>query len=199
MSALGAIGLGLQLVGGIGSTISQNTMAAQQAAYSKEAENARSQQMQLEAQRQKRQAVRQSLMARSMALTAGASQGAQYGSGVAGGMGEAVNTGAEYQQGTNSSTIIGGRIFDANRNYFDATANGEAAMSMWSGISSLGGVIAGNSDTIGRLGQDWGARSGTQGTANVAPVPQRSNFGQNWARPYYNMMNQRNSRFNWGY
>jgi hypothetical protein len=178
MSAAGLIGTALSLVGTVVSTVAQNQMVAEQTAASKRAENAREQQMQLEAQRQRRISVRQALLARSQSLAVGTAQGAQYGSGVAAAMGGAVAQGQENQSNVNSGEILGGRIFQANRDYFDATQRGQAGISLGQGISALGGAIVSNAGAIGRLGGNMSGNVAGQtptvqtfGNSNAAPQP----------------------------
>lgn len=174
MGIAAALGAGLQLVGGVVSYSSQQSMIAKQTAASKRAENSREQQMQLDAQRRRRQAVREGLLARSMAVSAGANQGASYGSGVAAGVGTAIAAGLENQQGVNSGQILGSRIFQANRDYFEATQQGQFGMALGQGISALGGAIASNAGAITRLGTNassGGPQAPTQTFGNTPPLP----------------------------
>lgn len=150
--AIGMIGMGIQLVSGVMGAQAQADMVNRQAAASTRAENAREQQMRLDSHRQRRQAVREGLLARSMSLTAGVSQGAQYGSGVAAGLGQATSGAAQNVQAISSNEVTGGRIFQANRDYFRATAEGQSAVAMWQGIGSIGGALANNAGAIGRIG-----------------------------------------------
>lgn len=166
--AIGLIGTAVSLVGSFVSAGAQQKMVNEQTAASKRAENSREQQMQLDSQRRRRQAVREAIMARSMSLTAGVGQGAQYGTGVAAGMSGATAQGLENQQGINSGEIIGGRIFQANRDYFEATRSGQAGMAFGQGISAIGGAITSNAGAIGRLG-------GNMRGSN--PQPQYQQFG----------------------
>lgn len=152
MSLVGVIGLGLSIAGGVIQYSAQQRMVKQQEIASKQAENARQQQAQLQAQNERRQAIRQAAIARAQSLNAGVSQGAQYGTGVAGGIAQGVNQGAENQYITNSSEVLGNRVFAANRAYFEATSRGQAGMALGQGISSLGGAIVNNAGTINRLG-----------------------------------------------
>lgn len=151
-AAMGMIGMGIQLVSGVMSAGAQAEMANKQASASIRAENAREQQMRLDSHRQRRQAVREGLLARSMSLIAGVSQGAQYGSGVAAGLAQATSGAAQNVQAISSNEVTGGRIFQANRDYYRATAEGQAQIAMWQGIGSIGGAIANNAGAIGRIG-----------------------------------------------
>lgn len=165
--AIGILGSVVSLVGTVVSASAQQQMINEQTSASKRAENAREQQMQLDAQRRRRQAVREAIMARSMSLSAGVTQGAQYGTGVAGGMAGAINQGLENQQGINSGEILGSRIFQANRDYFDATQRGQSGMAFGQGISAIGGAITSNAGALGRLGGGTGSN----------PTPQYQQFG----------------------
>ncbi len=149
-----AIGLGVaaQVAGTVISASAQSRMAEEQRQASVAAENARRQQMQLDASRRRREAIRQMLFARSAALTTGTNQGAGQGSGVQGAIGQAVATGRQNVNTVNSAETLGGRVFDANIQYADATARGQQGMNFGSAISSLGGALVSNAGAIGRLG-----------------------------------------------
>lgn len=151
-AAIGFIGQGISLVSGIMGAQAQANMVAQQAAASTRAENAREQQMRLESHRQRRQAVREGLLARSMSLTSGVAQGAQYGSGVSAGLAQATSGAAQNVQQISSNETLGGRVFQANRDYYKATAEGQAQMAMWQGISSIGGALTNSAGALARLG-----------------------------------------------
>lgn len=171
MSVVGLIGGAISLVGSLVSSSAQQQMVAEQTAASKRAENSREQQMQLDSQRRRRQAVREGLMARSMSLSVGVAQGAQFGTGVAAGMSGATAQGLENQQGVNSAQILGGRIFQANRDYFDATQRGQAGMAFGQGISSIGGAISSNAGAIGRLGAGFGSPGAAPGFGQFETPP----------------------------
>lgn len=171
MGAVGLIGTAISLVGTFMQTSAQQKMVAEQTAASKRAENGREQQMQLDAQRRRRQAVRESLLARSMSLTVGTSQGAQYGTGVAAGMSGATSQSLENQQGINSAELIGSRIFQANRDYFDATQRGQSGMALGAGISSIGGAIVSNAGAISQLGQNATAGPAPGQFGSYPPMP----------------------------
>lgn len=152
MSLVGAIGAGLSLVGNFMSASAQQRMVNEQTQASMRAENAREQQMQLEASRQRRSAIREAILARATSLSVGVAQGAQHGSGVAAGMGQAIAMGQEQQQQTTSAEILGGRVFAANRDFFRATQRGQRGMALGQGIASLGGMMTSNAGTINRVG-----------------------------------------------
>lgn len=152
MSAAGLIGTALSLVGTIVSASAQAQMVAEQTRASKTAESAREQQMQLEAQRRRRQSARAAILARSRSLAVGTQQGATGGSGLASALGGSIAQGQQNIQGVNSGEALGGRIFRENRKYFDATQAGQAGMAFGQGISALGGAFSSNAGAFSRLG-----------------------------------------------
>lgn len=158
MAIAGAIGVALSVAGTVVGYSAQQKMIAQQTQASKKAENAREQQMQLDSSNRRRQSVREAIVARSMGLAAGTNAGAQYGSGVSAALGQATAQGAENQQTVNSSQILGSRVFQANRDYFDATQKGQAGMALGQGLSAIGGALVSNAGTISQLGTYFGSR-----------------------------------------
>lgn len=151
-SILLGVGTAVSVYGAVSSASAQKRMAEEQAAANKQGENVRRQQMELDAGRRRRQAVRESLLARAQAQTVGTAQGASDSSGVAGAMAQATATGLQNQNTATQAEILGGRIFDVNARFADATLRGQQAMATGSMISSLGGAIASNAQTFGRLG-----------------------------------------------
>lgn len=145
LSAAASIGgLALQAVG----TGVQMDAANKQTEASVRAERLRQQQMNLESMRQRRQAVRNTIKARAVALSAGTSQGATGSSGLAGGLSQISNQGAENVSGVSKAQEIGTSIFDANASY--AQAGGQLALGQ--GLSSLGGALVNNAQQIGQIG-----------------------------------------------
>lgn len=141
---IGAIGVGASVAG------TAVSFAGQQRANkaAQRAERIREAQMKMEAVRERRQQVRQMVMARAQALQAGVNQGAQGGSGVMGGMSAASSQGRANLATTNASEALGGQMFSANRQ----EAAGRNMASIGSGISSLGGIMMQNAGTFGRVG-----------------------------------------------
>jgi hypothetical protein len=142
---IGAVGLGLAAAG----TVTQMVASGQQAAASRRQEVLRRRQMDLESSRQRRGVVRQALRARSMALIAGSEQGASQGSGLAGGLAQIGNQATSNMQGINQANEIGVGMFQTNQQITGA----QELASFGGGLSSLGGSLMGNSETLGRLGQ----------------------------------------------
>lgn len=147
-----ALGTGVSLYGSLSAASAQKTMAQNEQNAAQWQENVKRQQMQLDTQRRQRQAVRQTLAARAMALTAGANQGAEFGSGVAGGLGQAMSEGAGIQQGASAANYLGGQLADANKAFVDARTQGMESIASAQAISSLGQGIVSLAPTIGRLG-----------------------------------------------
>jgi hypothetical protein len=175
--AIGLIGAAVSVVGTFVAMGAQQEMVAEQTAQSKRAENAREQQMQLDAQRRRRVAVRESMFARATSLSAGVNQGAGDGSGLQGGMAGAVSAGLENQQGINAGQVLGSRVFESNRAYHDATQRGQAGMAFGQGLSALGGALVSNSGTIGQLFQQGGATSGARPFQTPAAPARTTGFG----------------------
>lgn len=115
---------------------------------SERAEAIRKRQMDLEAQRERRSAVRQSILARAQTLTAGTQMGAGAGSGVAGGLGSLSSQLAGNIRNINQGQQLGTQMFGANADM----ARGQGMASMGAGISSLGGTLVNNAGTFGRVG-----------------------------------------------
>lgn len=157
MSMIGLIGVAIGLVGAGLTYSAQMKMANAQEAASKKAENAREQQMQLDSAHRKRQAVREAIVARSMSLSAGVNANAQDGSGVAASMGQATAMGGENQQVTNSTEILGSRVFAANREYFEATRKGQQGMAFGQALGSFGGALQSAAPSLQRLGTYFGS------------------------------------------
>lgn len=130
-------GTGLQVAG---------QMKAQEAA--EKAETLRNAQMNLEATRQRRQIIRQSLIARGQAVNSATAQGAAEGSGLAGGVSQIASQTGSNLAGVNASQGLGQAMFGANQQLSQA----QTMSSFGSGLSSLGGALFQNQQQIGRLG-----------------------------------------------
>lgn len=148
MAAISTIIAGVGLAAGLAGTAVQMNAASQAAAASKRAERLREQQMNLEAARQRRAAIRNALRARSVALTAATVQGAGSGSGLQGGYGQIGQQAGENIQGINQATEIGAGIFQANRD----SAGAQSLVSFGAGLGSLGSSLNDNAATLGRIG-----------------------------------------------
>lgn len=140
-TALAAGGTALQIKG---------QMDANKAA--KDAERLRQGQMNVEAERQKRQVIRQSLVARGEAINTAAAQGASEGSGLAGGISQIAGQANENIGAISTSQGIGNAMFGVNRR----ASNAATTASFGQGLSSLGGALFKNQEPIGRLGAYYG-------------------------------------------
>lgn len=130
------------IIGGVLSFIGQQ----QQAAAMAKAEKARETQMNLDAMRKKRAALRESLIARQVALNNATNQGAAAGSGLPGGYGQIQGIAGQNIQGINQDQQLGQQIFAANRQY--------ASAGMLTGFGSMLG------DMSGAIGRISGSESG---------------------------------------
>lgn len=138
-SGIGAIGSGLGGLGGLltaGAGIAGTALTymgqKKAAAGAERAERLRERQMNLQAARDRRQTVRQAIIARSQALASATSQGAEGGSGIQGGMSQVTAQSASNIQGINQGQQIGSQMFAANRQ-----------ISQGNSQSALGGAIQG--------------------------------------------------------
>ena len=104
--------------------------------------------MNLEATRQRRQVIRQSLVARGQAINSATAQGAAEGSGLAGGLAQVSGQANTNIGNINASQDLGSQMFSANRQ----ASRGATMSSVGSGLSSLGGALFNNQQQIGRLG-----------------------------------------------
>lgn len=149
---IGAIGLGLGAIG----TVTTMKGQQQQAQAANKAEALRKKQMTLDVARQRREIVRQQVMARSQALANATSQGAAQGTGLQGGYGQISSNSGNNMNYNRQSADIGYGMFNAN---MQATNAGTMA-SFGSGISNLGGTLMNNAQTIGRVGSYFAGKFG---------------------------------------
>lgn len=135
---LSAVGTGLSIYGQI-----------QQANAMKDAEAQRQKQMNLDAARQRRQMIRESLWARAQAISTATNQNAAYGSGIPGAYGQISGRTGNQLVASSQNQEIGNNIFAANRRAYDASIISDFG----SGLSSLGGMFMQDSGTISRVGR----------------------------------------------
>jgi len=146
---IGAIGT----VAGIAGTALQYAGSKKAQKGAERAEKLRESQMALEGTRSRRQILRQALVARSDALSSATAQGAAQGSGLQGGLAQISGQTNTNLTGVNQSQQLGGEMFAANR----TISSGQSMQATGSGISSLGGALVKNQETIGRV-VEYGAR-----------------------------------------
>lgn len=156
-------GLALSAVGTMGQMSAANDAEKAQEGIiqnQQKAESARQQSMMLDADRRKREIVRQGIIAKSQALTVGTSQGAAQGSAMGGVTGQIQGEAAYNYQGVNNSVALGTDIFNANQGVLQgriAEAQAGAKSAMYSGISSFGSKLGSLTGPIGNI-------TGTTGT-----------------------------------
>lgn len=134
---LGAVGAGVQYAG---------QRRAQ--AGAERAERLRQAQTELESQRQRRNIARQATVARATALSNSSAQGAEGGTGLQGGYGQIQGQAGNAMVAVNQNQDMTRNMFAFNRQI----SRGQTQTSMGSGLSSLGGALVNNSETIGRVG-----------------------------------------------
>lgn len=148
MAALSTIIAGVGLGIGAAGTVAQVAGQRKSSAAAERAERLRETQMNIENARQQRQIARQVTVARAQAVSNAAMQGAQESSGLAGGYGQIQGQAGSASVASNQNTQIGAGIFSANAQM----SQGNTLASIGSGISSLGGALVNNSQTLGRIG-----------------------------------------------
>ena len=151
IETIAAIGLGISAIGTAVGVYS----GFQQAEAQKRAENLRERQMNLDAQRRKRETLREAIVARSQALATGTAQGAQSGSALAGGMAQITGRANLSNRDTRQNQQIGAGIFQANRDAASAQTLGYLGQ----GLTSFGGMMMNNAGTISRVGTYYTAPS----------------------------------------
>lgn len=136
-AASAVVGTGVSIAGSI-----QETNAR------KKAENARQRQASLEATRQRREIIRNQVVARAQALSTAASQGGQFGSGLQGGYGQIAGQAGNQTLAVNQSEALGNQVFAANRDLYSASVISDFG----SGLQSLGGLAINSAGTFRAIG-----------------------------------------------
>jgi hypothetical protein len=150
--ALGVIGAATSFFG------SQDANEASQAAIAAQQrqEAIRKQAMDVDADRRRRQAIREMLIARSTAVARGAAQGAgQSGSSaLPGAFGQIAGRAGFTLEGINTNQYLGNDMFSATQQLFEAKkdlADAQSTMQLGSSLSSLGGGLLGSAGTFDRV------------------------------------------------
>lgn len=139
-----AVGLGLA---GAGAVI-QADAAKDVARGQRDAERIRQRQMAVQADRERRQAIRAAMQARAGAMVGATAQGAQAGSGIAGGVSQVVSDAGRQVGDTNINEGLGNLMFAANA----LVSRAQSQASIGQAVGSLGSTILGSSAAIGRVG-----------------------------------------------
>lgn len=172
--AIGAVGLGMQIFGGVSSSNvakQQAQVGQQQAAVSgniatqeQGINDAKQAAMELQGRRTQLENVRNNQRARAQAVQSATTQGAQFGSGLQGGLGQIQDQSLFNMSGVNSALQTGRQIAGFNQNITgdklqlaslgsqSAGLQGQAATD--AGISSIGGALLKSGPMIGQLGQN---------------------------------------------
>ncbi len=148
MAAFSTIIAGVGLALGAAGTAVQYAGQKKAQAGAARAERIREAQSTIENTRQQRSIVRQALQARAAATSNAATQGAALGSGLQGGLAQIQGTAGSASVASNQNQGLALNMFDANR----TISAGQSQASLGSGLSSLGGGLVQNSETIGRVG-----------------------------------------------
>lgn len=156
--ATSLIGMGMEAFGMSSAKSAASAISGTQNAIlgQEEQENqARQQAMNLSAQRQQVQNIRNTQRARAMGIAAAVGSGAQFGSGTGGGQGQAAAQGAVNTQGIVQNQQIGNQIFGIDANIDNLKMlMGQEQTSLYNaqGMMAMGGAISGSSQKIGQLG-----------------------------------------------
>lgn len=141
--AASAIAPVLTVVGTLTSAFGQ----FKQAAASERQDNLRRRQMELEANRQRREQIRKATVARAQATASATNQGAGDSSGIQGGLAQITSQANRNIQGINQDEEIGRGIFKTNAQI----ASAQMIQNIGGGISSLGGAVAKAGPTFEKL------------------------------------------------
>jgi len=159
---IGAIGLAASVAGSaVQYAGQQQQLAANKKAMaaSQAQEAIRQKQMALEADRKRRQAIREGIVARGQALNVAANQGVGGDSSVMeGAFGTIEGQTGRNVKGINQNEAFGGDMFAANAQESaarSAAADGASLSATGSGLSSLGGAIFSNASKIAAIGQNF--------------------------------------------
>lgn len=158
--AVGAVGLGMQIFGGLSSAsnASQQAKVSQDIASQEQGINdAKQQAMEIQGRRTQLENVRNNQRARAQAVQSATSQGAQFGSGLSGGLAQIQDQSLFNMQGVNDALQTGRQINTFNQGISSdkeqlAALGGQAATDQ--GWSSLGGALMKSGPVIGQLGQN---------------------------------------------
>lgn len=135
--AISAIGLGVQV-----------DAAGDAAKAQQKAEAARKKQMELDALRRRREAIREAIAARSLALSNATAQGAAEGSGLLGGYAQIAGQAGRNILATNQNVELGNQIYDANSQY----ASAQSRSSIGGGMVDIGKTVLNNNKKIAQIG-----------------------------------------------
>lgn len=140
MAVFSALAPVLSAVGGLVGTAVSFMGAQKQAEGAERAEAIRKRQMDLQAQRDRRASLRQSIIARAQASSNATAQGADQGSGLAGGLGAISSQNAQNTQGINQGQQLGSQMFQAQK----TISKGQTMQSIGGAIQGFGDFFSSN-------------------------------------------------------
>lgn len=157
----GIAGLGLSIFGGV-----EQTQAAQQKAaaeknitnYEMQQDSVRRKAMELSANRQQMEVLRNAQRARALALNNATSQGAQFGSGLQGGYGQIAGAANWNNLGITQNLQFGEQMFDLNAQINQqklAIGDASSLSATGAGISKLGSTLMGSFGPIKNLSSQF--------------------------------------------
>lgn len=164
--AIGAVGLGMQIFGGMKSSeISheQAQVSQDEALQESRISDLKQQQMEMEGNRQKLEQVRVAQRASALAQARATNQGAQFGSGLQGGLAQVTDQSLVNITGVNNALEIGRGINIYNKNISGdrmKLASLGADASTAQGISTLGGSLMKAGPMIGAATKGFGGGGG---------------------------------------
>lgn len=182
-AALGAVGLGMQVFGGMGQAAQASKISQYSQDEAKQEEginNAKQQAMYLNAQRTQMQNIRNGQLARANGVNAAVNQGAQFGSGLQGGQAQATDQTLFNMSGVNSALQTGAQINNFNTQIDQdkiLTAQAQGTSATDQGIASLGGAVMKAGPVIGAFGASAGGFFGSSSKGNYSGTPGASNTG----------------------
>lgn len=162
----GVLGLGLSIFGGLGQSSAESQKAAAQqqiTQYEMQQDTVRRKSMELSAQRQSMEVLRNAQRARSLALNNATSQGAQFGSGLQGGYGQ-VSGGANWNlSGIDKNLSFGEQMFDLNSQINQqklAIGDASSSSAQYGAYSKMGSTLMGSFGPIKNLSSNFGGSAG---------------------------------------
>lgn len=160
--AIGAVGLGMQVFGGLGQASASKEAAKYSADEAKQEQginDLKQQAMELSGRRQQMEIMRTAQSARALAVQTATTQGANLGSGLQGGLAQVTDQSLFNSVGVNSALETGRGINVFNNAISQdkmgmAKAQGDAATA--AGYASLGGALLKAGPIIGNISQGFG-------------------------------------------
>lgn len=178
---MGVVGLGMSIFGSLSSASvsgQESKVSQDEAQQEIGINNAKQQAMEINGRRTQLQNLRNNQLARAQATNAATNQGAQFGSGLAGGLGQIQANTAFNMQGVNDALQTGRQINSFN-NQIDndkmQMASLGATQATDQGIASIGGAIMKAGPMVGAMSQGMG--SGIPGSGSNSMFFKNSGWG----------------------